>query len=254
MATTDSGLQPTQKFELIDPDVRLMLEVKAGSAAAFEQLVARHQRRLILVLKQLVGDREQAEDLAQEVFLRIYRARESYTPTARFSTWLYRITHNVAQNSIRKKSRRREITLPPISKMDNEGVAMESLAKDKSSLMPTRIMAQQELQRVLEAAIQNLPARQRMATMLSRFEGMSYQEIADSMDLSMQAVKSLLSRARVNLKLALDPYLENGGQQAMITTDSEEPEDDATVAEKPAANPSRNKATEDQSEIEEEKR
>ena len=215
MATTDSGSLASQKFELLDPDVRLMMEVREGNAAAFEQLVARYQKRLIMVLQHLVGDREQAEDLAQEVFLRIYRARGSYIPTAKFSTWLYTITHNVANNSNRKTSRRKEVNLAPVSDSADNSQAMklESIAKDKSSLMPARIVDQKELRKVLEFAIQGLPARQRMATMLSRFEGMSYQEIADTMDLSVQAVKSLLSRARLNLKIALEPYLELGNQK-----------------------------------------
>ena len=95
-----------RKYELMDPDVRLMLQVRDGNAAAFESLVAKHQNKLVMVLSHLVHNRSLAEDLAQDVFLRVYRARERYVPTAKFSTWLYTITHNVASNALRKSSRR----------------------------------------------------------------------------------------------------------------------------------------------------
>jgi RNA polymerase sigma-70 factor (ECF subfamily) len=219
---------PAQKFELLDPDVRLMLRVRNGDAAAFEALVAKYQNRLISVLQQLVNDRGLAEDLAQDVFLRIYRARNSYVPTAKFSTWLYTITHNVANNALRSVVRRKEVNLAssPSGSINNR--PLDTLAKDKSSLMPSRQLDQLEIVQILQQAIQNLPPRQRMAMMLSRFENMSYQEIADSMQLKPQAVKSLLSRARVNLKLALEPYLESGRLNAnpLPDSDSEDSESD----------------------------
>ena len=95
----------------LDPDVRLMLEVRDDNAAAFEELVARYQGRLLTVLRHLVGNREQAEDLTQEVFLRVYRARKSYEPGAKFSTWLFTIANHAASNSLRDQSRRHEVTL-----------------------------------------------------------------------------------------------------------------------------------------------
>lgn len=187
-----------------------MLRVRNGDATAFEALVAKYQNRLIMVLQQLVNDRTLAEDLAQDIFLRIYRARKSYVPTAKFSTWLYTITHNVANNAIRSAGRRKEVNLASSPSGSIKTRPLDTLAKDKSALMPSRQMDQLEIAQILQQAIQNLPPRQRMAMMLSRFENMSYQEIADSMQLKTQAVKSLLSRARVNLKMALEPYLESG--------------------------------------------
>ena len=91
----------------LDPDVRLMLEVRDDSAAAFEELVARYQGRLVTVLKHQVGSRELAEDLAQDVFLRMYRARKSYEPGAKFAAWLFTIANHVAANALRTQSRRR---------------------------------------------------------------------------------------------------------------------------------------------------
>ena len=210
MSVSESSLQKASKYELLDPDVRLMLQVREGSAAAFEALVEKHQKRLVMVLEHLVSDRTQAEDLAQDVFLRVYRARERYVPTAKFSTWLYTITHNVASNSIRKSSRRKEINLVTSPSGSMPVRPLDTMAKDKSNLMPTRLADQKEMEKVIRDAIQSLGPRQRMAMLLSKYEGMSYNEIAESMELTTQAVKSLLSRARGNLKELLAPYLNSG--------------------------------------------
>ncbi len=210
MSVSESSLQKASKYELLDPDVRLMLQVREGSAAAFEALVEKHQKRLVMVLEHLVSDRTQAEDLAQDVFLRVYRARERYVPTAKFSTWLYTITHNVASNSIRKSSRRKEINLVASPSGSMPVRPLDTMAKDKSNLMPTRLADQKEMEKVIRDAIQSLGPRQRMAMLLSKYEGMSYNEIAESMELTTQAVKSLLSRARGNLKELLAPYLNSG--------------------------------------------
>lgn len=187
-----------------------MLQVRDGSAVAFETLVQKYQNRLVTVLQHLVNDRSLAEDLAQDVFLRIYRARHSYLPTAKFSTWLYTITNNVANNAIRKSSRRKEVNLVSSPSGSMNVRPLDTMAKDKSALMPTRQLDRNELSSILHDAIQSLSPRQRMAMMLSRFENLSYIEISQAMDLSTQAVKSLLSRARVNLKEMLEPYVETG--------------------------------------------
>ena len=208
MPLSDSSLQKASKYELLDPDVRLMLQVRDGNAAAFESLVEKHQKRLVMILEHLVSDRTLAEDLAQDVFLRVYRARERYVPTAKFSTWLYTITHNVASNSIRKTSRRKEINLVSSPSGSMPVRPLDTMAKDKSNFMPARLADQKEMEGVVYEAIQSLGTRQRMAMLLSKYEGMSYNEISETMDLTTQAVKSLLSRARGNLKEKLEPYLQ----------------------------------------------
>ena len=210
MTLSDSAIQKAQKYELLDPDVRLMLQVRDGSAAAFEQIVEKYQARLVGLLGHMISNRDQAEDLAQEVFMRVYRARESYVPGAKFSTWLFTIAHNVASNAIRKLSRRREVNLStsPNSKIPVR--PLDVMAKAKSGVMPSRLVDRKEMTVIVQQAIQTLNERQKMALLLSKFEGMSYQEIADTMQLSTQAVKSLLSRARNNLRLELEPYLESG--------------------------------------------
>ena len=225
MSDEEAKLKLAKKYELLDPDVRLMLQVKAGDAAAFEALVEKYQARLVGILRHMVSNKEQAEDLAQEVFLRVYRARERYVPMARFSTWLFTITHNVASSALLKRSRRKEVNLTNSPSGSMPTRPLDTMAKEKSSLMPTRQVDRDELSTIMRQAIDQLGDRQRMALLLSRFEGMSYQEIADTMELSPQAVKSLLSRARLKLKTIVEPYVNSGvlpGQLADSASESNE--------------------------------
>jgi len=207
LALTQS--QPTH-YELHDPDVRLMLQVRDGDAAAFEELVRRYRDRLLTILEHLVGHREQAEDLAQDVFVRVFKARERYEPEAKFSTWLFTIANNVASNALRSRSRRREVGVPEGNGADSAPLALDQLAKAASGFMPTRALDKAEQAEMVRHAVAALSERQRMALLLAKFEGMSYQDIAQTMGLSVQAIKSLLSRARVNLKEILTPYVERG--------------------------------------------
>lgn len=199
-----------QDYERADPDVRLMLQVRNGNAAAFEELVHRYQARLLTILEHLVGQRDLAEDLAQEVLLRVFRARHTYEPGAKFSTWLFTIAGNVASNARRSKARRKEVGVPAMNPADTSPLSLDQMAKAASGLMPARMMDKAEASEVVRTALESLSERQRMALLLSRFEGMSYQDIADTMELTIPAVKSLLSRARVNLRDILTPYMETG--------------------------------------------
>jgi len=187
-----------------------MLQVRDGDAAAFEELVRRYRDRLLTILEHLVGHREQAEDLAQDVFVRVFKARERYTPDAKFSTWLFTIANNVASNALRSRSRRREVGVPEGNGADSTPLALDQLAKAASGFMPTRALDKAEQAEMVRHAVAALNERQRMALLLAKFEGMSYQDIAQTMGLSVQAIKSLLSRARVNLKEILTPYVERG--------------------------------------------
>lgn len=187
-----------------------MLRAKEGDDAAFSKLVTTYQDRLINIFYHLVGTQEAAEDLAQDVFLRIYRARHGYVPTARFSTWLFRIANNLASNRRRDAGRRKEVTLAG-SESGPLGVhPQEQLATEKSALMPTRQLDKRELQRVVQQALESLNDRQRVALLFHKFEEMSYQDIAEAMEISPPAVKSLLSRARESLRQALEPYMQLG--------------------------------------------
>lgn len=199
-----------RRYTLGDPDVRLMLQVRDDDAAAFEELVLRYQGRLVAVLEHLVGSRDQAEDLTQEVFLRVYRARKSYVAGAKFSTWLFTIANNVASNAIRSRSRRREVTLQPRDSGPLGPRPLDVMLKASSGQMPARQLDKAETREIVHLALGALNERQRMAVLLSKFEDMSYADIAQVMDLSPKAIKSLLSRARGNLREVLEPYFRHG--------------------------------------------
>ncbi len=191
---------------LADPDVQLMMQVVSGDDSAFENLVTRYQDRLIGFFYHLIRDRTAAEDMAQEVFMRVYKARERYTARARFSTWLFRIAHNLASNQKRGLARRREIPLSGSAASDDSVRREEEFLAEKSALMPTRLIDSKETQDIVRNALDSLNERQKTAVLLHKFEGMSYQDIGDFMDLNVVAVKSLLSRARGNLKEVLERH------------------------------------------------
>jgi len=196
-----------QPSYLRDPDVALMLRVKAGDEGAFEKLVAAYQDRLISVFYHLVRDRSMAEDLAQETFLRVYRARLGYEPKAKFSTWLFHIAHNLASNKRRDRGRRKEVDLNPDDSGPLGSRPEEQILKEKSAMMPARQVAKTELQTIVQDALSELNERQQMAVLLNKFEGMSYADIAATMELTPAAVKSLLSRAREPLRGKLESYV-----------------------------------------------
>ncbi len=187
-----------------------MLRVRDDDAVAFEILIDRHQGKIQRFMRGWVSNVQQSEDLAQDVFLRVYRARKTYLPTAKFTTWLYRIANNIASNHVRDTSHRREYQLSNSENSSASEFVMESIAIAPSGFQPSRGIDRSERSAVVLQALQALGERQRTALMLSKFEGMSYQEISETMGLSVKAIKSLLSRARVNLKNLLEPYVADG--------------------------------------------
>ncbi len=216
------------RYQQSDPDVRLMLRVKDDDAGAFEELVRRYQDRLVRLFHHIGPSPELAEDLAQDVFLRIFRSRSRYVPGAKFSTFVFTIAGNVARNAARSQTRRKELNeADAMSANDSQSNVISGIAIDASSLMPTRLVESEERAELVRRAVQSLGERQRMALMLSRFENMSYVEIAEAMGLTTKAVKSLLSRARVNLRDMLVDYMDGKGFPAVnsfgdeLDTDSE---------------------------------
>ncbi|MCY2963398.1 MAG: sigma-70 family RNA polymerase sigma factor [Planctomycetota bacterium] len=193
-----------------DPDAKLMLRAKQGEEAAFTQLVNSYQDRLVGVLTHLVQDRQAAEDLAQEVFLKIYKARHGYEPTAKFSTYLFRIANNLASNRRRDVGRKREVTLAGSDSGPMGARPAEQILAETSGMMPARQFARIEIQAVVQDALSTLNDNQRMAVLLHKFEEMSYIDIAATLDTTVSAVKSLLSRARENLRVKLEPYVTQG--------------------------------------------
>jgi RNA polymerase sigma-70 factor (ECF subfamily) len=204
--------ETSAQLALRDPDIRLMLRVRGDEAGAFEQLVEQYQHRLVAVMHHLVGNAEEAEDLAQEVFLRVYRARKKYRPRAKFSTWLFTIANNLALNSLRSRQRKPSV---PLDLRDSGPLGprpAEQLVHDRGG-PPMQRLQQEELAALIQTALEGLNERQRMAVVLNKFEDMSYEEIAQVMNLTTKAVKSLLSRARENLRLALKDYIYMDGEQ-----------------------------------------
>ncbi len=195
----------------VDPDVALMLALKKGDESAFTELVHRHQQRVTALIYRFVADDAEAEDLAQEVFLRVYRTRHRYQPRARFSTWLYRIAANMSLNALRSRSRRSSINVPLTfdSEETQEGKTSEYVA-DTRSARPSEGMETSEVRRRVRKAIDRLPENQKVAVILNKFENMSYEDIAAVMGCSTMAVKSLLARARTNLRDHLSYYVRTG--------------------------------------------
>ncbi|MDR2169154.1 MAG: sigma-70 family RNA polymerase sigma factor [Planctomycetaceae bacterium] len=200
-------------INLHDPDVRLMLAVQQDDAAAFEELVLRYQGRVFSLLRHVVNDRDLAEDLTQDVFLRVFRARKTYQPDAKFSTWLFTIANNVGLNAIRAKIRKPEVQLGISYKNASRSdplIFAEDAIVASSGTIPTRRLEKLEMRQMVQLAINELGDRQRMALLLHKFEGLSYIEISKIMDMTPQALKSLLSRARLNLRDILQAYMKHG--------------------------------------------
>ncbi|MDG2220641.1 MAG: sigma-70 family RNA polymerase sigma factor [Rubripirellula sp.] len=201
------------RYQQSDPDVRLMLRVRDDDASAFAELMRRYEARLVRLMHTIGPRHDMAEDLAQETFMRVFRARKTYEPGAKFSTWLFTIAGNVARNAIRSIGRRHEVSEVDAPRSEDAPSGPQLLAAtalEASGMMPARLVEGGERAEIVRAAVAALSERQRMALMLSRFENMSYLEIAETMGLTTKAVKSLLSRARVNLKEILQPYIQSG--------------------------------------------
>ena len=203
---TDGGLET--QLEARDPDVRLMLQVRDDVPGAFEVLVERYQHRLVGLLGHLVGRPEEAEDLSQDVFLRIYRARKGYKPKAKFSTWLFTVANNLALNHLRNKGR--NPIVPPPGGISTAGLGSptsQAVARDATA---SAQMRQVELADVVRDALAVLGEDQKLAVLLNKFEDMSYADIAEVMGRSEPAIKSLLARARTQLRERLEPYFKTG--------------------------------------------
>ena len=189
----------------IDADAELMLRVKTGDTGAFRELVERHQRSVIRTIRRSIGDAWEAEDLAQRVFIQVYRSARRYQPTAKFTTWLFTIVHHTVLNERRRRARHAADSLEALQEPRDADEAGAQIA-DARAIDPAREAAERELRGKLQDAVQQLPPPQRTAVILCRFEGWSYEEIARVLHCSVPAVKSLLHRARVTLKEKLSGY------------------------------------------------
>ncbi len=190
-------------------DVDLMLALQGGDEAAFTELVTRHMRTIVNLTYRYLGNAADAEDLAQDVFLKVYRARDRYRPEAKFTTWVYRIAVNACLNEVRNRKNRPTFRAAPLLGGADDN-APAALVADDSAATPVEGAANNELREQVRAAVDELPERQRMAIILNKFHGLGYEELAAALDLTVQAVKSLLTRARENVRTKIQPYLETG--------------------------------------------
>ncbi|HLF94142.1 MAG TPA: sigma-70 family RNA polymerase sigma factor [Planctomycetota bacterium] len=181
--------------EYADPDIELMLRFQKGDEPAFEELVKKHTRGVLNLVYRYLGDASRAEDVAQDIFVKVYRARMKYEPKAKFSTWLYRVAVNHCLNEIRSRKSQPSLSAP-----------INDLLEQPAGEDPDSRISRSELQQAVKAAIDFLPENQRMAVILARYEDMSYDEIAETMGMSLEAVKSVLFRAKENLKQSLSRY------------------------------------------------
>ena len=182
-------------------DFALMERIGDGDHQAFRQLVERHQHAVIGTVAKMLGNASDAEDIAQQVFLRIWRHAKRYRPDAKFTTYLFTITRNLVFNETRRKSRKKEVSA------DEREETSHQLAEASPDRQPDAEVLQAELQGAVDKAIAALPEAQRMAVVLRRYDQLSYEEIADVLNLSVSAVKSLLFRARTTLRESLSGYL-----------------------------------------------
>ena len=175
-----------------------------GDRAAFRRLVEKHQGPVTNFLHHLVADQGQAEELAQDVFLRVFRAAPRYRPDARFTTWLYRIATNLALNALRGRKRRPTVPLDRRDLIERGGEGRSATAPREAR--PDEALERGELIRMVGRAVRSLPERQRIAVVLHRCEGLSYQAIAEVTKSSPDAVDALLRRAKETLRDALAQY------------------------------------------------
>jgi len=191
-----------------DPDAVLMLRVKRGDRAAFAELVEKYKQPVMNLVYRTLRDEAEAEDLAQNVFLQVYKSAKRYESRAKFSTWLFTIARNLCLNEIRRRSRHPADSLEE-SHAEHEDQPRQQF-EDKSSVPPPEKLLHGELAQKIEEALAGLPENQRTAILLCRQDELSYEEIAKILGCSLSATKSLIHRGRETLKEKLKPYLKTG--------------------------------------------
>jgi len=191
-----------------------MLDVKSGDERSFELLLHRYRSPLINFLYRMIRNREQAEDLAQEVFLRVYRAREDYVPSAKFTTWLFRIATNLALNSVRDtRYQRMELSLDAPVTVDAEDG--DEKAMDVAEKHPNieQHLIQEARSKMIRHAIDKLPEKQKAAVLLHKYQELDYADISKVLNCSESALKSLLFRAYEALRVELAPLVADQEKQ-----------------------------------------
>lgn len=197
----DQGSEVTERRA----DEDLMLDLKEGSQSAFAELMTRHRGPIVNFLNRLIGDRDRAEDLAQEVFLRVYRHAGTYRVTARFTTWLYTIASNLGKNELRNRARRKNVSMDDAPRELSQEDYHHGTRED--FLPPDRVTDLKDRKAKVRAAIDSLPEHFRLMLVMRDMEGFSYEEIASMQGLPLGTVKSRINRARLEFKRRVEPML-----------------------------------------------
>ena len=199
---SDSSSSDTDSISDNEIDIALMLRVGQQDEQAFEELITRHQNAVIGTAAKMLNSTSEAEDIAQQVFIRLWKSAPRYKPKAKFTTFLFTITKNLVFNESRRRSRKKE------SSIEEREDDFHLQTPDTQNSSPDKELLQGELQTAIDSAINSLPEKQRMAVILRRYQNMSYDEIANVLELSVSAVKSQLFRARNELRDSLQQYLD----------------------------------------------
>ena len=192
----------------LDPDAALMLRVKQGDSAAFAQLVDKYKQPVMNLVYRMLHDATEAEDLAQNVFVQVYKSAHRYQVASKFSTWLFTIARNFCLNEIRRRSRHPAESLDA-PHPEKEGQPLHQF-EDKRTFSPPESLLHGELEEKIQSALADLPENQRTAILLCRQNDLSYEDIAKVIGCSLSATKSLIHRGRETLKERLKPYLRSG--------------------------------------------
>ena len=192
----DPSFQADASGDDPERDIRLMEKVRAGDMDAFRELVETHQHRVIGTVTRMLGDAHEAEDLSQQIFVRVWKSAPRWEPTAKFTTWLYTILSNLVFNECRRRARHKTTSLDAAT---DDADHPQQFA-DGNVKSPDTTMLDEEMQDAIERSIQELPEQQRMAVIMRRYQDVSYEEIAEVLDLTVPSVKSLLFRARTELR------------------------------------------------------
>jgi RNA polymerase sigma-70 factor (ECF subfamily) len=193
----------TEDTSCDEESVRLMLRVKEGDVRAFERLVELHQGIMIGTASRMLGNLDDAHDIAQQVFIRVWKSAPRYEPTAKFTTWLFTIMRNLVFNESRRRTRRKEVALE--TEADDD--LPQRQYTDHTAPAPDHITQQDELERALDLAIAALPEKQRLAVIMRQQQDLPYEQICEVLKMSLPAVKSLLFRARTELRKHLASHL-----------------------------------------------
>ena len=205
IAATPPATGVSQAVANGESDAEIMLRAKAGDQAAFEYLVQKYRRAMVSFMYRMARNSAVAEDLAQEVFLRVYRSRESYEASAKFTTWLYRIATNLAVNHARDtRHERPEVQVSIDEPDDDTGTTLE--VPDKS-LNAEQVMVVRERMMAIRSKVEALPEQQKLAVIMHKYQQMDYKQIADVLKKSESATKSLLFRAYETLREQLKEFI-----------------------------------------------